>query len=70
MAIELRNRLTSLLGRPLSATLTFNYPTVEKLAAFFLAETRSAPEPVPPRVPGAGRQRVARRRHCFDCCVV
>jgi acyl carrier protein len=51
MAIELRNRLTSLLGRPLSATLTFNYPTVEKLAAFFLAETRSAPEPVPPRVP-------------------
>ena len=39
MAIELRNRLTSLLGRPLSATLTFNYPTVEALAAFLVAET-------------------------------
>jgi myxalamid-type polyketide synthase MxaE and MxaD len=34
MAIELRNRLEALLGRPLSATLAWNYPTVEALATF------------------------------------
>jgi acyl carrier protein len=34
MAIELRNRLEALLGRSLSATLAWNYPTVEALATF------------------------------------
>jgi myxalamid-type polyketide synthase MxaE and MxaD len=53
MAIELRNRLTALLRRPLSATVTFNYPTVEKLAAFFVREAISVQTTVPPRVPVA-----------------
>ena len=43
MAIELRNRLEALLGRPLSATLAWNYPTVEALAAFLSKETIVAP---------------------------
>ena len=33
MAIELRNRLEGALKRPLSATLAWNYPTVEALVA-------------------------------------
>ena len=33
MAMELRNRLEVALGRPLSATLAWNYPTVEALVA-------------------------------------
>ena len=33
MAMELRNRLEAALGRPLSATLAWNYPTVEALVA-------------------------------------
>jgi NAD(P)-dependent dehydrogenase (short-subunit alcohol dehydrogenase family)/acyl carrier protein len=38
MAIELRNRLEALLGRSLSATLAWNYPTVESLSAFLSGE--------------------------------
>jgi phthiocerol/phenolphthiocerol synthesis type-I polyketide synthase B len=34
MAMELRNRLEAALGRSLSATLAWNYPTVEAMAAF------------------------------------
>ena len=33
MAMELRNRLEAALGRPLSATLAWNYPTIEALVA-------------------------------------
>lgn len=33
MAMEMRNRLESVLGRPLSATLAWNYPTVDALVA-------------------------------------
>ena len=33
MSLELRNRLESALQRPLSATLAWNYPTVDALAA-------------------------------------
>ena len=33
MAMELRNRLEMALGRPLSATLAWNYPTVEAIVA-------------------------------------
>jgi acyl transferase domain-containing protein/acyl carrier protein len=46
MAIELRNRLEALLGRSLSATLAWNYPTVEALAAFLSGDTAVAPAPV------------------------
>ncbi|KQU78166.1 MULTISPECIES: beta-ketoacyl reductase [unclassified Rhizobacter] len=38
MALELRNRLEPLHGKPLSATLTWNYPTVEVLVAFLAGE--------------------------------
>ncbi len=34
MAVELRNRLQSLLGMPLAATLLFKYATTQDLAAF------------------------------------
>jgi acyl transferase domain-containing protein/acyl carrier protein len=43
MAIELRNRLETLVGRPLSATLAWNYPTVDALAAYFAGEAPSRP---------------------------
>jgi acyl transferase domain-containing protein/acyl carrier protein len=38
MAMELRNRLESALDRPLSATLAWNYPTVEALVGFLCGE--------------------------------
>jgi hypothetical protein len=38
MAVELRNRLQDGLGQPLPATLTFEYPTIEALAAYLAAE--------------------------------
>ena len=41
MAMELRNRLESALGRALSATLAWNYPTVEALSTY-LAEADPA----------------------------
>jgi hypothetical protein len=34
MGLELRNRLERALQRPLSATLAWNYPTVDALAAY------------------------------------
>jgi phthiocerol/phenolphthiocerol synthesis type-I polyketide synthase B len=46
MAIELRNRLEALLGRSLSATLAWNYPTVEALAAFLSGDPGVAPAPL------------------------
>ncbi len=47
LAMELRNRLEALVQRPLSATLTFNYPTVEALSGFLAGEV----EPTPPQKP-------------------
>ena len=47
MAIELRNRLEALLGRSLSATLAWNYPTVEALATFLSGESVAAAAAVP-----------------------
>jgi phthiocerol/phenolphthiocerol synthesis type-I polyketide synthase B len=52
MAMELRNRLEAELERPLSATLAWNYPTVDALAAY-LADTESAIVPVPTTQPRA-----------------
>jgi len=43
MALELRNRFERALGRPLSATLAWNHPTVEALTAHF--DALLAPEP-------------------------
>lgn len=36
MTVELRNRLNELFGTPLSTALFFNYPTIEKMAEYFL----------------------------------
>lgn len=38
LAMELRNRLEALVERPLSATLAFNYPTVEALIGFLAGD--------------------------------
>ena len=38
MAMELRNRLEAALGRPLSATLAWNYPTLESLVEHLAKE--------------------------------
>jgi acyl transferase domain-containing protein/acyl carrier protein len=49
MAMELRNRLEATLGRPLSATLAWNYPTVDAIVAHLAEGTADAPtdsEPV------------------------
>jgi aryl carrier-like protein len=43
MALELRSRFERALGRPLSATLAFNHPTVEALTTYF--DALLAPEP-------------------------
>jgi acyl transferase domain-containing protein len=44
LAMELRNRLEGLVGRPLSATLAFNYPTVETLVEFLSGEDMARPK--------------------------
>jgi acyl transferase domain-containing protein/acyl carrier protein len=46
MALELRNRLEGALGLPLSATLAWNYPTVESLTSHL--ESVVVPEPTVP----------------------
>ncbi len=56
-AVELRNVLSSLAGRPLSAALVFNYPTVEALADLLSGEDRPAEAPV--GRPGRGDEAVA-----------
>jgi acyl transferase domain-containing protein/acyl carrier protein len=46
MAIELKNRLQSAVGRPLPSTLTFEYPTIEALAGYVAAEVFGLEIPV------------------------
>jgi myxalamid-type polyketide synthase MxaE and MxaD len=43
LAMELRNRLEAALDRPLSATLAWNYPTVDALVGFLAGEAAAAP---------------------------
>jgi myxalamid-type polyketide synthase MxaE and MxaD len=47
LAMELRNRLEALVERPLSATLAFNYPTLEALIAFLAGDAEPAVDPKP-----------------------
>lgn len=49
MAIELRNHLETALGRPLSATLALNYPTIDALVSH-LAVDEPSPAPDDPVV--------------------
>jgi acyl transferase domain-containing protein/acyl carrier protein len=57
MAMELRNRLESALGRSLSATLAWNYPTVEAMSNFLAGEdagTADSPSRIAPAAGGDG----------------
>jgi len=63
LAVELKNRLEALLGRPLGATLVFDFPTVADLVTHLASlldtdvsgqetpPTRPAPAPPPPATP-------------------
>jgi acyl transferase domain-containing protein/acyl carrier protein len=53
MALELRNRLEPLHGRPLSATLAWNYPTVEALVGFLFGAVDPAPVAAAPAATSA-----------------
>src|SRR5882672_3851120 len=44
-AVELAAELEDWLGRPVSATLTFDYPTVSAVATYLAAAPASAPTP-------------------------
>jgi myxalamid-type polyketide synthase MxaE and MxaD len=51
LAMELRNRLEAALARPLSATLAFNYPTVDALVGFLCGEQPAAAAPARTQAP-------------------
>jgi NAD(P)-dependent dehydrogenase (short-subunit alcohol dehydrogenase family)/acyl carrier protein len=50
MSVELKRRLAARCGKPLPSTLTFNYPSVNALAAYLISLVAPAlpPEPAPP----------------------
>jgi myxalamid-type polyketide synthase MxaE and MxaD len=54
MALELRNRLESALGRTLSATLAWNYPTVDALVDYLAGEPGAAGPRAPAPVGSTG----------------
>jgi acyl carrier protein len=58
MAVELRNALSRGIGRPLPATLLFDYPTVDALARFVTAGLE--PEPASGPAPDPAQERTAR----------
>jgi len=54
MAVELRNALTRSIGHPLPATLLFDYPTLDALAAYLIRVLDLAGGDRPAQSPGAG----------------
>ncbi len=54
MAMELRNRLEAALGRSLSATLAWNYPTVDAIVQYLAADHQPAPAAAPAHDAQAG----------------
>ncbi|WP_341891915.1 beta-ketoacyl synthase N-terminal-like domain-containing protein [Variovorax sp. YR752] len=53
LAMELRNRLETLFARPLSATLAWNYPTVDSLVGFLCGDSPAAVRPAAASKPAA-----------------
>jgi hypothetical protein len=53
----LRNALSASIGRPLSATLLFDYPTIDALSRFLMREVLGEDRKVPD-VPSAGKDDV------------
>jgi acyl carrier protein len=53
LAVELRNTLGTELGQPLSATLLFDYPTIDALTDFILDEVLALEEPAVSKPKGA-----------------
>jgi acyl transferase domain-containing protein/SAM-dependent methyltransferase len=53
MAVELRNLLASAVGRPMPATITFDYPSVSALADYFASQV-FAEDLFPTAAPAAG----------------
>jgi len=51
MALELRNRLEPLHGKPLSATLAWNYPTLDALVGFLAGDHEAPAADVPAAAP-------------------
>ncbi len=64
MAVELRNSLGQRVGRPLSATLVFDYPTVNALARWLLAGGAGAGTRAKPNSPAQGKPAREGRTHC------
>jgi acyl carrier protein len=62
MAVEIRNRLAASLGIELPATLTFDYPEIERLAKFLEAQFDPAPMAPPPAEAESGGMAEARDR--------
>jgi phthiocerol/phenolphthiocerol synthesis type-I polyketide synthase B len=58
MAIELRNRLETALGRPLSATIAWNYPTIEAIVGYLAEDQPGAPHAVTSMVAPSGGELV------------
>ena len=49
MALELRNFLAQAVGQPLSATLLFDYPTIQGLSSYLLSILVAEPAIIEPR---------------------
>ncbi|HEY4002170.1 MAG TPA: thioester reductase domain-containing protein [Candidatus Xenobia bacterium] len=47
MAVEIRNALSQALGRPLAATVLFDYPTIEAMSKYLLTQISEAPAVTP-----------------------
>ena len=58
-ALEFRNRIEAATGTTLSATLVFNYPTIQQLEGFLLEKLAEQIEGPPPEAPAAAREGAA-----------
>jgi hypothetical protein len=61
MSVELRNRMSKAFGKPLPASLLFDYPTTNKLGAYILSEILGLAEAPQPREESASTEDVLSR---------